>query len=444
MFIQTQQTPNPNSLKFVTEKKVSLVGPIEFKDKSETSVSLIKNILSINGVTGIFLSDDYLSVNKDTNSEWEDLKHIIISYINDFYDQGNECIISEKRSENSEELSNVKNTIIKILETKVRPAVARDGGDIKFKDFKDYGWSPEKNVHRIYQGHGKETTKPVIISTWQSIYNLPKKWFRDVGMIIGDEAHLFKSMSLTKLMTKLEKTKYRVGLTGTLDGSKTNKLVLEGLFGPYEKITNTNELIKQGHLSRLKIKVLVLKHPHQKFESYQDEIEYLVTHERRNNFIKNLALDLSGNTLILFNYVEKHGEPLFDLINSSAKPGRKIFFVHGGVETEDRENVRDITERENNAIIVASYGTFSTGINIKNLHNVIFASPSKSRIRNLQSIGRVLRKGDRKLKATLYDIADDISYNKRKNYTLNHLIERIKIYNQENFNYDIVNIPLKN
>ena len=137
MFIQTQQTPNPNSLKFLTEKKVSLVGPIEFKDKSETSVSLIKNILSINGVTGIFLSDDYLSVNKDANSEWEDLKHIIISYINDFYDQGNECIISEKRSENSEELSSVKNTIIKIHETKERPAVARDGGDIKFKDFKD-------------------------------------------------------------------------------------------------------------------------------------------------------------------------------------------------------------------------------------------------------------------------------------------------------------------
>ena len=124
MFIQTQSTPNPNSLKFLIEKKVSLVGPIEFKDKSETSVSLIKNILSVNGVTGIFLSDDYLSVNKDTNSEWDDLKHIIISYINDFYDQGNECIISEKRSENSEE-------------TKVRPAVARDGGDIKFKDFKD-------------------------------------------------------------------------------------------------------------------------------------------------------------------------------------------------------------------------------------------------------------------------------------------------------------------
>ena len=137
MFIQTQPTPNPNSLKFLPEKKVSLVGPIEFKSKNETSVSVIKNILSISGVTGIFLSDDYLSVNKDSNSDWEDLKHIIISYINDFYDQGNECIVSEKKSENPEELSSIKNTIIKILETKVRPAVARDGGDIKFKDFKD-------------------------------------------------------------------------------------------------------------------------------------------------------------------------------------------------------------------------------------------------------------------------------------------------------------------
>ena len=137
MFIQTQQTPNPNSLKFLTEKKVSLVGPIEFKDKSETSVTLIRNILSINGVTGIFLSDDYLSVNKDTHIEWKDLKHIIISYINDFYDQGNDCVINEKKFESSEELSSVKNSIIKILETKVRPAVARDGGDIKFKDFKN-------------------------------------------------------------------------------------------------------------------------------------------------------------------------------------------------------------------------------------------------------------------------------------------------------------------
>jgi superfamily II DNA or RNA helicase len=191
--------------------------------------------------------------------------------------------------------------------------------------------------------------------------------------------------------------------------------------------------------------VILLKHLPNKFETYEDEVKYIIGHERRNRFIKNLALDLKGNTLILFARVEGHGQPLYELINNSNQiENRHVFFVHGGVDTEDREKVREITEKENNAIIVASYGTFSTGINIKNLHNVIFASPSKSRIRNLQSIGRVLRKGDKKTKATLYDIADDISFKSRKNYTLNHLIERIKIYNEENFNYDIVNIPLKN
>ena len=184
--------------------------------------------------------------------------------------------------------------------------------------------------------------------------------------------------------------------------------------------------------------------PPNKFETFEEEVQYIIGHHRRNNFIKNLALDLKGNTLILFARVEGHGEPLYNLINNNNTiENRHVFFVHGGVDTEDRENVRDITERENNAIIVASYGTFSTGINIKNLHNVIFASPSKSRIRNLQSIGRILRKGNNKSKATLYDIADDISFKSRKNYTLNHLIERIKIYNEEKFNYDIVNIPLK-
>ena len=181
----------------------------------------------------------------------------------------------------------------------------------------------------------------------------------------------------------------------------------------------------------------------QKFETYEDEIQYLISHEQRNKFITNLTLDLKGNTLVLFSRVESHGAVLYERINNSKQSNRKVFFVHGGVDAEEREMVREITERENDAIIVASYGTFSTGINIKNLHNVIFASPSKSRIRNLQSIGRVLRKGKNKTKAVLYDIADDCTYNSRKNYTLNHLIERIKTYNEENFNYEIITIQLK-
>jgi superfamily II DNA or RNA helicase len=200
--------------------------------------------------------------------------------------------------------------------------------------------------------------------------------------------------------------------------------------------------MKQGHLSQLDIQCLVLKHSPQKIETYEDEIQYLIGHQKRNKFIVNLSLDLKGNTLILYSRVATHGQTLYEEINKLKRSDRKVFFVHGGVDAEERELIREITEKENNAIIVASYGTFSTGINIKNLHNVIFASPSKSRIRNLQSIGRVLRKGKNKTKAMLYDIADDITNKSKKNYTLNHLIERIKIYNEEKFNYEITTINL--
>ena len=312
-----------------------------------------------------------------------------------------------------------------------------------YKDFQDYGWDAESYCHRIYSGKEKTNESPVTITTWQSVFRLDRKFFVDYDVVIGDEAHLFKSKSLVSIMTKLEHAKYRFGFTGTLDGTQTHKWVLEGLFGPSYKVTKTDELMKQGHLSQLDIQCLVLKHPAQKFETYEDELQYLISHEQRNRFITNLTLDLKGNSLVLYSRVETHGAILYDQINNNKTGDRKVFFVHGGVDAEERELIREITEQEKNAIIVASYGTFSTGINIKNLHNIIFASPSKSRIRNLQSIGRVLRKGANKVKAILYDIADDCSYRSRKNYTLNHLIERIKIYNEENFNYEIITIQLK-
>ena len=311
-----------------------------------------------------------------------------------------------------------------------------------YKDFIDYGWNSDENCHRIYAGKEKHTDKPVTITTWQSIYKLEHSFFKRYGCVIGDEAHLFKSKSLIRIMTKLHDAKYRFGFTGTLDGTQTHKWVLEGLFGPAYKIVRTDELIEKGHLAKLNIKILLLQHESQRFDTYEDEVQFIIQNERRNKFIRKLTLDLKGNTLLLYSRVESHGEILFNLINSDTN--RKVFFVHGGVAAEEREEIRKITEEESNAIIVASYGTFSTGINIKTLHNVIFASPSKSRVRNLQSIGRVLRKGKNKTRATLYDIADDTTYKSQKNYTLNHLIERVKIYNEENFNYEIVPIKMKN
>ena len=201
-------------------------------------------------------------------------------------------------------------------------------------------------------------------------------------------------------------------------------------------------------LSNLVVRCLILKHTEENSKmvasgKYQDEIDYLVSSKSRNNFIKNLALKLKGNTLVLFQLVEKHGKDLHKLIEDKAENNRKIFYIYGGVETEEREKARAIVEKENDAIIVASYGTFSTGINIKNLHNIIFASPSKSRIRNLQSIGRGLRLGDNKVNATLYDIADDLQYKSKENFTLKHFQERINIYTEEEFDYEIHNINLK-
>ena len=309
-----------------------------------------------------------------------------------------------------------------------------------YKDFESYGWDAESYCQKVYAGREKEVNAPVVITTWQSIYKLPATYFENFEVVIGDEAHLFKSQSLVKIMTKLHTAKYRYGFTGTLDGTQTHKLVLEGLFGPSYKTIRTHELMEKGYLAKLNAKIILLKHPPVCFDTYEDELQYLIGHEQRNKFIKNLALDLKGNTLILYSRVETHGEVLYNMINNN---DRKVFFIHGGVDVENRETCRSITEEENDAIIVASYGTFSTGINIRRLHNIIFASPSKSRIRNLQSIGRVLRKGKGKVKAVLYDIADDCSTDSKRNYTLNHLFERIKIYNEENFNYDLVKVQLK-
>ena len=311
------------------------------------------------------------------------------------------------------------------------------------QDFKDYGWKADSYVHEIMSGREKYVKAPVVVSTWQSIYKEPKKFFERFDVIIGDEAHLYKAKSLTGILNKCHDAKYRVGLTGTLDGLESHQLILEGLFGKCDRVTSTVELMKAGHLTPLRVRILLMRHGYVPFDYYQQEMDYLVSHTRRNNFITKLALDLEGNTLVLFNYVEKHGDPLWELLNNKVEEGRKIFFIHGGVDAVEREEARKICEKESNAIILASYGTFSTGINIRNLHNVIFASPSKSRVRNLQSIGRVLRKGDNKAKAVLYDIADDCSKGNSHNYTFRHLISRIKIYDEESFDYEVTKVNLK-
>ena len=309
-------------------------------------------------------------------------------------------------------------------------------------DFEEYGYS--KEVQKITAGADKEIKHEITVTTWQSIYKLPKKWFKQFNVVIGDEAHLFKAKSLTNIMSKLDNTPYRFGFTGTLDGSQTHRLVLEGLFGPVEKVTTTADLIEKKNLADLKINICVLKHTKenrtaQARAKYRDEINYLVDSASRNEFIINLCKVLEGNSLLLFNFI-RHGQELFDMAKALDK---NCHFVYGGVKGEERNEIREIVESDSNALIVASYGTFSTGINIKNLHNIIFGAPSKSKIRVLQSIGRSLRTHESKDKSKLYDIVDDLQKGKWINYTLKHYGERVKIYNEEQFEYSIHSYNLK-
>jgi superfamily II DNA or RNA helicase len=313
-----------------------------------------------------------------------------------------------------------------------------------YSDFESYGYDSEGEAHKIYSGKDKVTNKKVIITTWQSVYKLGKEWFQQFGCVFGDECHLFKAKSLTTLMNKCSEADYRFGTTGTLDGTTVHRLVLEGLFGPVKRVTFTRDLQEDGTLSKLNIDMLILNYTDAEKTraaemTYQEELDFIVRHESRNKLIRNLALTQGGNTLVLFQFVEKHGEPLYKLIKEKRD---STFYVHGGTDVTDREAIRGIVEESKNAIIVASLGTFSTGINIRNLHNIIFASPSKSQIRVLQSIGRGLRKSDNDQDTHLIDLADNLQVGSKGNFTLKHSAARMKIYDKEKFDYKIHEVTL--
>lgn len=321
--------------------------------------------------------------------------------------------------------------------------------DQMYRDFKNYAvndsWKVELECSKFMGGTKKEDLNDIIIGTWQSVIMQPKDWLEQFDTVIVDECHGAKAKSLITILEGCVNARHRIGFTGTLDGSNINKLVLEGLFGLVENVTTTKELMDKGYLAELKIRCLLLNyHPEvarKVPKKYPDEIKFLIENDARNEFIANLAASLKGNTLILYLYVEKHGEILKDMI--SQVTDKKVYFIHGGVNTEDREKYRHEIEAGTDSVIVASYGVYSQGVNITNINNIIFASPSKSRIRNLQSIGRGLRLNADKTHCTLFDIADDLSSGSRQNYSLKHFFERIKIYNGEKFDYKINKIKIK-
>lgn len=322
-------------------------------------------------------------------------------------------------------------------------------------DFCDYSsldpdFFPEDIMHGIYSGRSKDVQDSAIVcSTWQSIYSIPKDWFLQFDGVVVDECHTCKAKSLNTVMGNLALAKYRMGTTGTFDGDNNTIMQIRGLFGDIFRAAMTKDLIRQGKLANLKINVLSFKYPKgimqkYKMKEHKHEINYIVGHTSRNQFIVNLALDkTTENTLILFNLLGKHGKVLYRMLNeANTDPERKILFVSGAVKVEEREKIRKTVEATTGTIVVASFGTYQQGINIKNLNNIIFAAPSNSQIRVLQSIGRALRVSDKKKSATLYDIVDVLSRGKMKNHVYRHGIERMRLYKKEQHPYKIYDIEM--
>jgi len=312
-------------------------------------------------------------------------------------------------------------------------------------DFADYAsevdWDEEEQVHMVYGGAERHTDKPITLSTWQSLQKMPKSFFDQFDFVLVDECHQAKANSIKGIVEKCTKAYYRFGTTGTLDGIPTNRLVLEGLFGKVHDVVRAAEMTEKTGAPPAKVYGIILKYDEHTCQamrkaSYREEIDFIVSSERRIKYLRNLALSCKGNTLLLFNYVEKHGKPLLKAI-AEKDPSRPLFYIAGEVGTKEREAIRKIMEQYDNAIIVASYGTMSTGISINKIHNIIFAAPSKSRIRVLQSIGRGLRKHGSKTRLNVFDIADDLRIGKHVNFTLQHFFERLRFYDEEHFEYGL-------
>lgn len=311
-------------------------------------------------------------------------------------------------------------------------------------DFLDYNPDHGMTVHTITAGKEKTSTADVTISTWQSIFRQDESFFQAFDVVIGDEAHGHAAKSIVSIMENLTNAKYRYGTTGTLQGEKANMLVIEGLTGEIYQAIKTKQLMDRGQAAQLNINVLILNHNEQNCKAinqkdYRKEIDWLVSYPKRNKYITSLASNLKGNTLVLFQYVDLQGNDLYKMI-SEACPNKTVHYVAGSTDIDTREEIRlEVTDSTDN-IIVASYGVFKAGVNIKSLDNLIFASPLKSRITNLQSIGRILRLNDGKTKATLYDIGDNLKVGKRTNFALRHMFQRLEIYKEEQFNYKVYQI----
>lgn len=317
-------------------------------------------------------------------------------------------------------------------------------------DFKDYsgenGWDAENRVQTISGGSSTNVTCPVVVATWQTLRNLPNEWFAKFGALIVDEAHEAAAKSISTITSNCVNASVKAGFTGSLDKTKTNKMMLHALFGPPVQVATTRTLMEKNQLADVDIKVIILNYSKETSREtsrlkYAEEVQYLAEKRARTKFICKLAGSIKGNTLIFFQLV-RHGQEIVAQL-AEQYPERIIKFIDGSTTAEEREAIRTLTENNDGVIIVASYGTTSRGVNIRRLHNLIFASPTKSYVRVVQSMGRGTRQTEGKDKFTLYDIADKLSMTKTPNFTYEHCLERLKIYSTECHSYEVKEVAIE-
>jgi superfamily II DNA or RNA helicase len=315
-----------------------------------------------------------------------------------------------------------------------------------FSDFKnDYGWSKAfENVCLNYGGQELDTSKNVLLTTWQSVYKRSEEFFGQYSALIVDEAHSMQGKSISEIGRKCVGASFRIGLTGTLPENEADFHTVTGFLGPVIHKVMSKELMDKGILSQIKIKNLILKYPEEMRHarsSYQKEVDDISKYENRNiaiDYVINAAKP-KENILILVTKIELL-RSVKVYIEKKFK-GRKVYEIYGKTDADVRETIRKSLEKDDGAILVASYGTFSTGANVKKLHHIVLFSSYKSQIKVLQSIGRGLRTHESKDFVTIFDVVDNLQYTdgkkKYKNHVYRHWTDnRLKYYEEQQFDYE--------
>lgn len=315
-----------------------------------------------------------------------------------------------------------------------------------FSDFANYSehdpnFDVEEACQLLYAKKSKEIDETKhLITTWQSLKAYSAEVYNGFDVIMCDECHRCKAKFLSGILKQATDVHIRYGFTGSLSSEITDNLTVAGSLGDVYTATTTKDLQDRGELAPLRIYCVTINHSKddcrfvsKEAREYQEEISYIVKNDKRNKFIRNLACSLKGVVLVIFKHIE-HGHRLYDLIKEKVGDSREVFFIDGSVD--DREDIRQAIINGSDAILVASVGTTSTGVNIPNLQHIVLASPSKSRIQTIQTIGRSLRTHQSKNMAYVYDIIDNLKFGKRRNYVLKHALERFKIYSEQGFDVD--------